>query len=76
MTIVIQEDILDEVIFQIAPERWTMTSMTTITLGGIAGMILGSAVLYYIHKYFDCCADAREDYKESTGCKKRIKFFI
>jgi len=76
MTIVIQDAIPEEVIFYIAPERWTMTFMTIVTLSGVANIILVAAAIYYTHKYFSCCSGLRQDYQESKGCKRKVKFFF
>ena len=46
MTIVIQENIPEELIFQIAPEQWTMTSWTMLTLFSMGGIIVAIGFFY------------------------------
>lgn len=48
MTIVIQDNIPEELIFQIAPEQWTMTMWTMLTLFGMGGIIVGFGFFYAI----------------------------
>jgi len=55
LTLVFRDEILKEQIFSMAPELWTMTPLSIITIAGVAFVILGFTGLYYMHKYFECC---------------------
>ena len=76
MTITIQEPLKKLTLLDIVPERWTFTLLSMSSCIGLLAISLIYASIYYIHKYWTCCWRQREDWRDSTGCRRKFKFFI